>query len=77
MRTHVFEIEIEEDEDGRWSATCPVLPGCATWGHSREEALRNIQEAVAAYVADLVDAGETIPSGRQVIEAPAVSVVTP
>ena len=76
MRTHVFEVEIEQGDDGRWSATCPALPGCATWGRTRDEALRNIREAVEAYVEDMVDAGEAPPAATEVIEAPAVSVVT-
>ena len=77
MKTHVFEVEVEQDADGRWAASCPALPGCATWGHTDEDAFRNIQKAVSAYVADLVAAGEPVPAGRQVIEAAAVSVVTP
>lgn len=76
MKTHLFRVEIEEDDDGRWAATCPALPGCTTWGHTQKEALRNIQEAVAAYVADLVAVGETIPPADTAIDAPAVSVVT-
>ena len=51
-----------KEEDGRWSASVPALPGCATWGHSREEALHNIQDAVIAYTQDMIDAGETVPS---------------
>lgn len=77
VRTHVFQVEIERDEDGRWAATCPALPGCATYGATREEALKNIEEAVEAYVADLLASGEPIPAAREVIDAPAVSVVTP
>jgi predicted RNase H-like HicB family nuclease len=74
MKTYVFRVEIEQDEDGRWAARCPLLPGCATWGHNREEALRNIREAVEAYVKDLVRAGVALPPGTEVLEAPAVSV---
>ena len=76
MKTHVFRVEIEVADNGRWAATCPGLPGCATWGHAQEEALRDIQEAVAAYVADLVAAGDTIPPADTALDAPAVSVVT-
>lgn len=76
MKTHVFRVDVEPDDDGRWAATCPALPGCATWGHSQAEALRNIQEAVAAYVADLVATGDPIPRADDVIDSPAVSVVT-
>lgn len=76
MKTHVFRVEIEQDEDGRWAASCPVLPGCATWGHTQDEALRNIQEAVAAYVADLLATGDAIPVADAALDAPAVSVIT-
>ena len=76
MKTHVFQVEIDQDDDGRWSATCPALSGCATWGRTQDEALRNIREAVEVYVEDMVAAGETLPTATEVIEVPAVSVVT-
>jgi predicted RNase H-like HicB family nuclease len=34
------------------------MPGLASWGHSREEALRNIQDAAEAYVEDMLEAGD-------------------
>ena len=76
MRSYVFQVVVEQDEDRRWAASCPSLPGCATWGHTEEEALRNIREAVEVYVEDLIAAGEPVPGAREVIEAPVVSVVT-
>lgn len=75
MKTYVFEVRVELDADGRWTGTCPALPGCASWGHTRDEALHNIQEAVEAYVEDMVEAGEPIVGANQVIDAPAVSVI--
>jgi predicted RNase H-like HicB family nuclease len=75
VRTHVFKVVIERDEDGRWAAECPALPGCATDGATHDEALKNIQEAVEAYVADLLAVGEPIPTAHEIIDAPAVSVV--
>ncbi len=77
MKTYIFQVEVEQDEDGRWAATCPALPGCATWGYTREEAFANIQEAVEAYIADLVAAHEPMPVARAVIDTPAVSVMAP
>lgn len=76
MKTYIFPVEVERDEDGRWAASCPSLPGCATWGTTEENALRNIREAVEAYVEDMVEAGEAVPGAREVLETPAVSVVT-
>ena len=65
MKSHVFGVMIEEDqfEDGRtaYHALCPSLKGCHSWGHTKEEALAKIQEAVELYIQDLLDAGEAVP----------------
>ena len=46
-----LRVVLEFDEEVRaWSAICPELPGCATAGDSREEALKNIREAIALYL---------------------------
>ena len=76
MKTLVYEVAVTKESDGRWSAECPALPGCATWGDSERDALKNVREAVEAYVEDLVKAGETVPAGREIIQVPAVSVMT-
>jgi predicted RNase H-like HicB family nuclease len=57
---HIFEVIIEPDEDV-FHAYCPVLKGCRTWGHTKEEALKFIQEAVELYIEDLIDDGKPIP----------------
>jgi antitoxin HicB len=74
MRTHVFAVHVERDPDGRWTAGCPTLSGCVTWGETKSQALRNIQEAVEAYVADMMESGEPLPAGIVVLNEPAVSV---
>jgi len=55
-----YVIEPDEFEDGgeAWHASCPALKGCHTWGHTREEALANIREAIDLYVEDLLSAQE-------------------
>ena len=35
-----------QDEDGAFIAECPVIPGCVSQGKTREEAERNIGEAI-------------------------------
>lgn len=37
---------IEQDEDGWFVVDCPAIPGCATQGKTKEEALANIREAI-------------------------------
>lgn len=75
MKTYLFEVTVEQDDDGRWAANCPALPGCATWGRTKQEAIRNIREAVEVYIEDIVAAGEPVPTPREVLDSPAVSVV--
>jgi len=43
-----FSITIDRDEDGVWIAECPAIPGCVSQGKTREEALDNVKEAIAA-----------------------------
>jgi predicted RNase H-like HicB family nuclease len=54
-------IIVEQDEDGRFVATCPTLPGCISEGDTREAALANIRDAVAGYIASLKKHGEPVP----------------
>jgi predicted RNase H-like HicB family nuclease len=81
VKSYVFRVVIEEDafEDGRkaFRAHCPALKGCHTWGHTFDEALTNIKEAVDLYVEDLLEAGEPIPVDPEqgVVEVSAPSVV--
>jgi predicted RNase H-like HicB family nuclease len=62
MKSCVFKVTIEPDkfEDGSdaWHAFCPTLKGCHTWGHSYEEALANVREAIDLYMEDLPQAGQ-------------------
>ena len=61
MTTYVFKATVEEEEDGRWSAWIDVLPGCATWGYSREEALGALQEGTEMFVESMLDRDLQIP----------------
>ena len=77
MKTYLFQVELQQETDGRWSVWIPGLPGLTSWGHTQEEALRNVQDAAEAYVEDMTEAGESVPlePGKvDVIERPAVAV---
>ncbi len=56
-----YRVLIEQDEDGVFVVEAPALPGCISQGNTREEALRSIQEAIAAYLESLKAHGEPIP----------------
>ena len=64
MTTYIFRVVVEPDGD-KWSAYCPVLlkQGAATWGDTKEEALKNVHEVVAMVVQSLLEHGEPIPEG--------------
>ncbi len=51
-------------EDGYWVAECPSLPGCVSQGKTKEEATRNIKEAIEGYIAALQDDGLPVPEER-------------
>jgi len=66
MRTYVFKVVVEPDGD-RWHAYCPVLEdkGGATWGYTKEEALKNISEVVEMIIEELIEDGEPIPEAPE------------
>jgi antitoxin HicB len=57
-----YEVFLEEAEEGGYVVTCPALPGCLSEGETREEALRNIRDAIEGYLAALRRRGEPVPS---------------
>lgn len=42
-----FHVTLDRDEDGAWVAECPAIPGCVSQGETKQEALANVQEAIA------------------------------
>ena len=58
-----YRVYFEKDEEGVFVATCPSLPGCVSQGYSREEARRNIREAIELYVESLHEHGDPVPPG--------------
>jgi predicted RNase H-like HicB family nuclease len=65
-----FTVVLEQEPDEGFVASVPALPGCVSQGDTREEALRNIREAIELYLEDCRESGEPIPSesGREFVE---------
>ena len=61
-----MKIEIEREEDGRWIAEIPDLPGVMAYGHSREDAIAKVKSLALRVLADRLDHGEEIPELREV-----------
>jgi len=64
MKTYAFKVLVEPDED-RWHARCPVLQsyGASTWGATRAEAYKHMQEVVEMIIQELREDGIAIPDG--------------
>ena len=56
-----FTVVMEKDEDGIYVVTVPALPGCISDGHTVEEAISNIKEAVQGFIDDMNADGKPIP----------------
>ena len=41
-----FSVTVDRDESGAWIAECPAIPGCVSQGQTKQEALKNIREAI-------------------------------
>lgn len=77
MKTLILKVALKEEEDGRWSALIPALPGCSSWGYSKQEVLDNIKDAAEIYIEDMIDAGESLPPPSdeiEIMEEPAIAV---
>lgn len=48
-----FLVTISKGEDFGYVVEVPSLPGCVSQGKTKEEALKNIKEAIELYVEDL------------------------
>ena len=53
-----FTIEIEQEEDGRWIAEIPGLPGVMTYGESTQTAMYRAQALALRVVAERLEHGE-------------------
>lgn len=59
---------VEREQDGSYAVYAPALPGCASMGDTRAEALANIREAIACYLEGLQKLGRSAPTAKAEIE---------
>ncbi|MGD1016165.1 MAG: type II toxin-antitoxin system HicB family antitoxin [Roseiarcus sp.] len=70
MRKPDYAVLIEplpEEEGGGFLATVPDLPGCMSDGETREEAARNIEDAIACWIEEAHATGRAVPVPRGVL----------
>jgi predicted RNase H-like HicB family nuclease len=54
----VLRVEFDREDDGRWLADVPALPGVMAYGQTREKALTAVQILALRVLADRVEHGE-------------------
>lgn len=67
MNTYRFLIVVE-DAGANFSSYSPDLPGCVATGSSREEAEKNMYEAIRLHIEGLKEDGLPIPASSAVAE---------
>lgn len=64
MSTMDYTVVIEPADDGSINVWVPDLPGCISTGDTREEAIRNIAEAIRGHIDVLREHGDPVPPLR-------------
>ena len=61
MPDYKFTVIMEQDEDGLYVASVPLLQGCYTQGATYQEALENIKDAIKLHIEARQALGEPVP----------------
>src|SRR3984893_9308120 len=73
-----YTRELIRNQDGTWFARVMELRGCMTEGNTKEEALKNLDDAMKGWIDVAIEDGESIPeplesrsfSGKFVVRVP-------
>ena len=57
--TQKFTVILDPEDDGGYSVYCPALAGCVSQGEDRDDALKNIEEAILL-VLEVMDEDHTL-----------------
>ena len=61
-----LRVVLEPSEEGGFTALVPSLPGCISEGKTRQEALKNIEEAIELYLEPIDDDASFSPESETV-----------
>ncbi len=54
-------METEREDDGRWLAEVPELPGAMAYGQTQDEAIARVKALALRVIADRLEHGENVP----------------
>ncbi len=60
-----IQVYLEPSDEGGYTAIVPSLPGCISEGDTKEEAIRNIKEAIKLYLEPIDDETWMIPHAEK------------
>ena len=61
MKRMKYTLEHEREEDGRWIAEVPELPGVMAYGATADEAMRRAEVLALRVIAERLEHGEAKP----------------
>ena len=64
-----LRIDLDREEDGRYLASVPDLPGVMAYGETEEAALRKAKTIALQVLADMIESGEELPQPLKVLFA--------
>ncbi|HUT76855.1 MAG TPA: type II toxin-antitoxin system HicB family antitoxin [Polyangia bacterium] len=77
MKFYNFEVVIEKEDEGNYSAYSPTLPGCFSNGRTVEEAKQNIREAILLHLEALREKSSDVPQAGRSFHVEEISVGLP
>ena len=63
-------VEIEREQDGRWIAEVPDLPGVMVYGKTRDDVVSKVEALALRSIADRLEHGEAIPELKELFAIP-------
>lgn len=63
-----YRFTLSKDEEGDFIVEVPDLPGCIADGRTAEEALKNVRDAMRAWIESRIAAGLAVPEPRELEE---------
>ena len=73
MAKYTVILEPNHPEKG-YTVRVPALPGCITYGRTREEALTRVKEAIEGFIEGLEKAGEPVPEEVAPVEMDTITI---
>jgi predicted RNase H-like HicB family nuclease len=61
-----WTLETEQEDDGRWLAEVPEIPGALAYGETRAAAMAKAEALALRVLAERLEAGEAAPTALQI-----------